>query len=157
MSSASRFLALPALALLATLLLAPQASSAQVLAAPGCDDAELAVAEFIDEWFASFTTNGIAGFEKLCVRMCKAGGKGCDQVRRNSVACNASSGSALFAVDTIQCGELEGAERAACIADAKAGLEEFEAALATKAEDADNACSAANVECLTFCGALDPV
>ena len=154
MSNSSRLLVLPALAIFATLLLAPRASSARV---PGCEFPELAVADFIDEWFASFLTNGAAGFEKLCLRMCKAGGKGCDQVRRNTVACNASSASALFGVDAIQCGELEGAEKAACLEGVKSDAEAFEIALAGSAQDAANACSAADADCLRFCQVGGPL
>jgi len=144
----SRTLFLSALVVLGTLLLGPARGFAQ---AAGCEDPADATQAFVDAWFASFMTNGIGGFEKLCPRMCKAGAKGCEQVRRHSVACNASSAGALSDVDEVQCNELTGTQRTACLSDVKSAAALFAASLAAAAAEAEGVCSAAAQDCANSC------
>jgi hypothetical protein len=151
MSHGSRLLVPSALLLFAILLLAPRPSSAQMVAAPGCADPELAVATYVDAWFDSFGTNGIAAFERLCLRMCKTGAKGCDNVLRHTVDCNESSADGLFGIDALQCLELEGEEREICLEDVKGAADLFETALGESAAVAGDVCADAAAECRDFC------
>lgn len=153
MSKASRVLILSAVAVLGTCFLAPARSFAQgAVPAAGCEEPVAAVAGFIDAWFASFLTNGAAGFSKICQRICKAGSKGCDQVRRQTVACNESSAGALFSVNEAQCREFEGIEREECLDGVEGLAAAFAADLAALAADAALECSDAAEDCSTFCG-----
>jgi len=141
-----------ALSFLAALLLAPVRSAAGVLAPePGCITPTAAVADFVDAWLGSFMTNGIAGFPKLCEKICKEGIKGCDRVRRDNLSCNLDSLDALAGVDAIQCRETPEPGRTACLQDVAELVFQRRALFASDATGASNSCAAAANECVAFC------
>ena len=150
MNSWSRVLAL-SIGFLVAVSLAPERSAAALAPEPGCTTPSTAVADFVEAWLGSFMTNGVAGFPKLCDKICKEGSKGCDRVRRDTLSCNLELLDALSSVDALQCREIPEPDRTVCLEDVAESVVQRRSNFASDAGAASNACAAAANECVAFC------